>query len=746
MARGREYEFGGTERFAIRRRLGHGGMGVVYEAYDREKNEEVALKTLRSLDAQALYRLKREFRSLQGLEHPNLVSLGELVEEGGEWFFTMELVRGVDFLRYVRRAGAEEPSSGSIQPDADTMRSDRECVSSVRSPSGFREARLRDALRQLAQGLAALHMAGKVHRDIKPSNVLVDADDRVVLLDFGLITEAGSESHSTEAHAVGTAAYMAQEKAAAHAVGPEADWYSVGVVLYEALTGQLPISGPALKVLQEKQEREPPPPRSIAPEAPADLDELCAQLLRFEPSERPSEEETLERLGATAPEQQSSTTTDFTQSPPFVGREDELATLGRAFEDVQRGNAVTVYVHGASGVGKSALIQRFAEEAEEEKGAVVLAGRCYERESVQYKALDGVIDSLSRYMRRLLRADAAELVPRNASLLPRIFPVLGRVEVIAEAPLPLRETKDLHETRRRVFAALRELVERLAERRPAVVVIDDLQWADHDSFLLLDELMRPPDAPSLLLLVSSREAPESLDHAASGAADVTPIPGDVRHLALGPLARGDAVELAHRLLERAGLQSAASAATIAVEAVGHPLFIDELIRHAVATEAAMRESVRLDEAIWARACRLPEETRELLETICTASAPLPQELVRRGSRMDPPEFGRHVAILRVANMVRSKGTRESDSIEPYHNRVREAVLANLDEKARTAGHSRLASVLAGSELAEKRPELLVPHLEAIGDAQQAAAYAMSAAQRAAKALAFDRAVDLYRKA
>src|ERR1044071_7532317 len=91
-----------TRRFEVIRVLGTGGMGVVYEALDRERQCRVALKTLRTLNPEALLRFKREFRALQDIQHPNLVSLGELLEENGQIFFTMELVLGVDFIEYVR--------------------------------------------------------------------------------------------------------------------------------------------------------------------------------------------------------------------------------------------------------------------------------------------------------------------------------------------------------------------------------------------------------------------------------------------------------------------------------------------------------------------------------------------------------------------------------------------------------------------------------------------------------------------
>lgn len=288
-----ELEFEGTDRFEVIARLGEGAMGVVYRAIDREKAEPVAIKTLRHLDGDGLLRFKNEFRAIQSLQHANVISLGELVEARGRWFFTMELIEGTDFYSWVRprrpRATADQPPSSddsfAVAPTARTMPA---WMNEQGTAPAFDEDRLRLALRQLVQGVAALHHTGLVHRDIKPSNVLVSRDGRVVLLDFGFVVAA--EERSSD-RIVGTVAYMSPEQAASLAPSPASDWYSVGVMIYEALTGRPPIDGTPIEILMGKQHLQPVPPSQVVTGVPIDLEELCLALLRVRPDERPGEAE-----------------------------------------------------------------------------------------------------------------------------------------------------------------------------------------------------------------------------------------------------------------------------------------------------------------------------------------------------------------------------------------------------------------------------------------------------------------------
>jgi serine/threonine protein kinase len=727
------------DRFAVLGTLGSGGMGIVYRALDRRLGREVALKTLRHADGRDLYRFKREFRSLTDIVHPNLVVLHELHTSGDEWFFTMELVEGVPFLDWVRElASADEPTAEIAVPSAMSPMAWTEPA--PRSPHrGGRVDldRLDAAFGQLVDGVLALHVSGMLHRDLKPSNVLITPEGRAVLLDFGLVSDVGAADvdRTHEQAAVGTPAYMSPEQAADEPLSEASDWYAVGVMLYEALSGRRPFEGSAQAVMQRKQAERPPSPASLDPAVPPALDALCMRLLALDPAARPDGRTILAALGR----EPSRATLDLERSlasAPFVGRVGELDVLRRAYADSRR-RGVAVFVRGDSGMGKSQLVRRFLDEIAAH--SVLLEGRCYERESVPYKTLDTVIDALTGVLLRLPDERLAAVIPRDIAALSRLFPVLRRIALVAErsigAPLPV----DPQEVRRRAFGALRFLLGRLASAGPVVIAIDDLQWGDADSAVFLAELIHHPEPVPLLLVLIHRTDADTGD-AGSVVEQVRVarpgIPeGDSRVIDVGPLA---AIE-ARLLVSALGVGTSDTSEILIREGGGHPLFLAELAR---GTSRRGGDATSLEALIAGRIASLPAGAAMLLRAAAVAARPVPVDLAIRAAGAGTGSGD--LAVLRAERLVRVRHRGDSDVayVEPYHDRIRAAAVAGLDGGEQRAVHEALARTYEEAAGDGDR-EGLVEHWLAAGFPDRAAAYAMEAARDAEEKLAFHRAAQLY---
>jgi serine/threonine protein kinase len=534
----------GTARYVVKRRIGEGGMGVVYEAFDRQLGRPVALKTLRRPTPASVYRLKNEFRTLAGVTHRNLVGLYELVAtEGERIFFAMELVLGVDFLTYAHGFGslAPRPLNEEMTPPSDPpSEPTAEGPISVLPPAAVNAGsppvprieelplrvnlgRLRPALAQLVDGVHALHASGRLHRDIKPRNVLVTPEQRVVLLDFGVATELARSAgrNLLDREVVGTARYMAPEQALEADPSPASDWYSVGVMLYEALVGEPPFSGPGHETVLAKALGDARPPRERVRGVPADLDALCCDLLRRDPRERPGGEEIRRRVhqgmrAATvspAPRAGGDRAPSLPPPPPAsaargIGRPAQLADLRAAFEAARQGTPVTALVLGRARMGKTALVDAFLDEVSSAGEAAVLRGRAYERERVSYKAFDGVVDSLSRHVACLPRRQELLAGVSDLGALASLFPMMRQIPEMEGAPAPAA-SEPPQVVRSRAFAALRQLLREMRARQPLVVSMDDAQWGDLDSARLVLDLVQPPDAPAMLLVIAHPDEPRS---------------------------------------------------------------------------------------------------------------------------------------------------------------------------------------------------------------------------------------------
>ncbi|HSS19641.1 MAG TPA: protein kinase [Pyrinomonadaceae bacterium] len=771
-------DFLGTERFHIRRRLGSGGMGVVYEAHDVETDKVVALKTLTRAEASNISRFKNEFRSLADVSHPNLVALYEFMSDGQYWFFTMELVQGLNFLEYVRPGYRGKRAQSSRTPtlrkefdgsdsttrhelladyEAETRQLDSVRVQSpdelvepeVPAETALSKAKLdlnclNIAMRQLAEGLHGLHETGKLHRDIKPSNVLVTKEGRVVILDFGLVAELEGKEPYDSATLAGTPDYMSPEQGAQVPISRASDWYSVGVMLYQALTGRLPFAGKFFEVMMNKQNFDPPAPNELVRNIPPELNDLCVRLLRRKPEERPGGREILRILGhgKTGPLQRpiASSSLSVAQDVPLVGRERQLRELEDAFSVTRRGQTATVYLHGSSGMGKTAVARTFLDRLKaKQPEVVILEGRCYERESVPYKALDGVVDSLTKYLMSLPDAKADALMPREVLALARLFPVMLQVDAVFNAPQREHDIPDPFSLRRKAFAALRELFGRICDRQPLVLYIDDLQWSDADSTTLLEDLLRPPDAPPLLLLSSFRSEDirtkpflkELLDKTGSETC---------REVLVGALTKSESYTLLHELLGSNASVLEPFTDAILGEARGNPFLLEQLARYATTSDQTATTGITLAMMLDARLRHLPAGARDFVEALAVAGRPVNPEVVYHAANLSGDELPL-VSSLRAAQFLRTGGA--GHGLELYHDRIRETLASQLEPKRVTQIHRRLAQAIEARGIDD--PEALFEHYMGAGERVRAATHAAVAAKKAASALAFDRAAAFYRR-
>jgi hypothetical protein len=452
--------------------------------------------------------------------------------------------------------------------------------------------RLRRLVRQLVAGVMALHEAGRVHRDLKGANVMVSGDERLRILDFGLVNELERRTAlSSTMQIAGTPLYMSPEQAYGQLAGQSSDWYAVGVMLFYAVTGRYPHMGSLFEVIAAKQGREPPLASEIEPRVPAELDALIERLLRVRPDIRATGLDVLAWAeGAGRPVQPLRTVLGGSRGGgALIGREHERGQLAEALTRLMRRIPGRVEVVGEQGAGKSALLAELRAELRARADCVVLEGRCLPQDHVPFKAFDGLIDQLGRYLRRLPRAEVESMLDgADFAALAAVFPALRVVPGVEASQglesvlvkLGLDSGEEAPEgRRRRAFRALRTILHRLALRVYLVLMIEDLHWGDLDSARLLADVFGPPGAPPLLLVVSYRSGlhrRSSMLREMATLEELCAAQQEVMRVEVGSLGPEQAESLARRLL---GEQVAPGLArAIAAASRGIPGQIATLVR------------------------------------------------------------------------------------------------------------------------------------------------------------------------
>lgn len=477
-------------RYTILKNLGEGGKGVVYKVRDTILNRVVAIKMLKSAvtAGEGYSRFIREAQATAKLNHPNIVSIYDVGKEDEKQFFVIEFVPGMDLHDLIKT-----------------------------SPDG--RCDIQTALRigiDVGKALQYAHAHGVLHRDIKPENILVTNESIAKLMDFGLARMLDQPGITKEGTIVGTTAYVAPEIALGKGADTRSDLYSFGAVLYEMVTGKPPFPGEdPVKIIFSHIHDYPVSPDKINPEVPPALTECIMNLLEKDPQKRyqsaaevlnllkdiaeSSEREVLvpPPLKPVAPESRPSTVKEVR----LVNRVEEMDLLRDAVDKAVRGEGHVIFLCGEAGIGKTKLAQEAGTYARL-RGMQVLSGR-----SPALFRMDGAPpymlwkEVINHYLERCTPEQLYRVIGFYPSEVSKLVPGLKHMLGTIPQSLPISAE---HE-RDRLFEAVSQVIINISKETPLLVILDDLQWADQSSFLLLHYLACCVHKESLLLLNAYRD-------------------------------------------------------------------------------------------------------------------------------------------------------------------------------------------------------------------------------------------------
>ncbi len=713
------------------RELGRGGMGVVYLGRDLRLDMDVAIKFRAVSHSDATLWIKREFRAVASLRHPNLCELYELVAHERSCYFTMEYLPGLDPRRWVEAAHISLPvltneKTRTVPPlhEANTEWTEppvSEATTAVlRAVPNVDMARVRQTIAQLAEGLAFLHASGVIHRDVKPSNAIV-VDGLVKLLDFGLALERRRQDDdlARENRVVGTAAYLAPEYLARLHVSPALDVYALGVLAFELISGAPPYGG-TMHVLSRLGKKTLVPRLStFNAQVPPELDALVELMLSADPEDRPTALEIATTLTGAMSQPRVSR-----RAMRFIGRDRELAALAATIADPTE-RARLVLVTGPSGVGKSTLIEETVTRSKQ-SDTLIWRTRCHERERIPYRAFDLIIDDLATELAEDPRR--ARDITHGAAL-ARVFPVLAPlIDPATDAPA----AADLRVERERALLAMTQLFRDLLRTPRGVIVIDDLQWADEDSLELLALLVEQIERP--LTIIGSWTTQTSISsHAVTLLERLGPraMRIDVQTMS--------ADELAQVIADLAPSAPALRLAAAAKLADGSP-YLAELIGR----ELGEADVADPHDAEARRLGRLHHAERAVAEIAALAGGTASFEQLRALSALPSERLQSALRGLEHARIVRATPSTAGDPVYVfYHQRLREVATEAMDAPTRQRHHAKFVEWY---ERAGGDPGQLAYHSQLAGDHRAAANYALAAAEAARHQLAWNIADIWYSKA
>jgi predicted ATPase len=724
-------------RYLIRRPIGQGGQKKVYLARDERLDRDVVIALLKTddLSTESVPRLIREAQAMARLgSHPNIVTVYDIGDEEGRPFIVSQYVEG--------------GSVSDLLKAADKHRLPFDQVIRIGS--------------QICQALVHCHSQGIIHRDLKPGNVWLSQDGTAKLGDFGLAVSADFSRITLEGALVGTVVYMPPELMLGHQADSRSDLYSLGVMLYEAVTGRPPFLGDQFVAIISQHINSPPvAPSWHNPEVPQALETLILRLLAKTPDERPASAaevaKALAAVGSSAPAlaeravQQDAKSLSRLAAGVFIGREQETKQLHVALNETLAGKGHLFMLVGEPGSGKTRMTEQLATYARL-CNAQVLTGSCYEGEGAP---------AFWPWL-QIIRSYAQELEPEK--LLSIMGPGAADIaQVVSEIrerlpDLPPPPPLEPEQARFRLFDSVTTFLKNASKLQPLVVILDDLHWADKPSLLLLQFLARELKDACILVIGTYRDMELGRQHPLSQTLGELSRQGLSARIVLRGLTEQDVA----RFIEMTtGIKPPENLVrTVYQQTEGNPFFLSEIVRLLVVEGQLERPQVTSSSSI-----RIPEGVREVIgrrldqlsdecNRILTTASVIGREFSLDALEPLSDVSGDQLLELLDEAMAARVINEMPQAIGQYsfvHALIRETLYDEISTARRVRFHRRIGEVL--EKLYANNPDSHLTELayhffqaSPAGNSDKAIDYAIRAAKRATSLLAYEEAAGHYERA
>lgn len=693
-----------ANRYRIIDRISEGGMGKVWRVYDTVEQREVALKQVYKKEDSATsisqkevsLRFKQEFRTMVKLRHPNTVNVFDYgVLENGNEYLTMEIVPGQE-LR-------------DILKERKLSFSEIYCI-----------------LIQTCQVLNFIHSRLLIHRDIKPANIRITPEGNIKLIDFGLMDQMGLPSRG---EITGTVLYLPPEVAKGGVIDARSDLYSLGVMAYELVTGRPPFVGKkALEIINQHIQTYPIPPRQIREDTPQVLEDIILRLLAKDQNDRYQTAAELiydlvqvtgEKIAIETFEQRKS----YLNCSELIGREKEMERLKELFTLTRQGKGQSIFIAAPAGVGKSRLIQE-AKLRIQLMEVPFIQGECFQQGMTIYQPLADAF-------RPLLPLTKKEILDKYGSVLVKVMPELER-----KGYQPAPRLDEVGE-KVRLFEQVTGWLKEVSQATAIVICIEDLHWSDFGTLELLNACIRELQDYPIMILGAFRDDEvepnsiifQTIEEEITRLIKLSTLSCDnVEFLIRGMLGR---VELTEDFVDHVYTATA-----------GNAFFVSEVMRTLIEEEQLQLEQGRwilpvdlsrlelptsIEATIARRLTLLCSDALELARIAAVVGRSSDLSFLKLLSELEDERLFEILDELIECQFMKTEGRQYIFT----HDRVRETLYSQLEEKKRKEFHEKAGTVLEQRHL--ENPDIvageLAYHFSRGLDQQKAAKYLLLAGDK-----------------